>query len=56
MPLRLSEEYAGRIDEDKWEKDFDIDNVKNYITETVIGYILYKMMWYKMREYNDYIL
>jgi hypothetical protein len=44
MPLRLPEEYVGRIDEDKWEKDFDIDNIKNYITEAVTGYILYKIM------------
>jgi hypothetical protein len=56
MPLRLSEEYAGRIDEDKWKKNFDVDNIKNHITETVTGYILYKIMWYKIREYDNYIL
>jgi hypothetical protein len=44
MPLRLPEEYAGRINENKWEKDFDIDNIKNYIAEVVIEYILYKIM------------
>ena len=44
MSLRLSEEYAGRVDENKWGKDFDIDNVKSYIAETVTKYILYKMM------------
>jgi hypothetical protein len=56
MPLRLPEEYAGRIDENKWEKDFDIDNMENYIAKTVIGYILYKIMWYKIRKYDNYIL
>jgi hypothetical protein len=44
MPLRLPKEYAGRVDEDKWGKNFDIDNIKSYITETVTGYILYKIM------------
>jgi hypothetical protein len=44
MPLRLPEKYAGRIDENKWEKDFDINNMKSYITETVIRYILYKII------------
>ena len=44
MPLRLPEEYAGRINENKWEKDFDIDNIKSHITETITGYILYKII------------
>jgi hypothetical protein len=56
MPLRLPEEYAGRIDEDKWEKDFDIDNMKNHIAKAITRYILYKIIWYKMREYDNYIL
>ena len=56
MPLRLSEKYAGRIDENKWEKNFDIDDMKSYITKTVIEYILYKIIWYKIREYDNYIL
>ena len=56
MPLRLPEEYAGRIDENKWEKDFDIDNMKSHITEIITEYILYKMIWYKIREYDNYML
>jgi hypothetical protein len=56
MSLRLPEKYVSKIDKNKWEKDFDIDNIKNYIAETVIKYILYKIMWYKMREYDNYIL
>jgi hypothetical protein len=56
MPLRLSEEYVGKIDKDKWEKDFNIDNMKSHTAEIVIKYILYKIMWYKMREYDNCIL
>jgi hypothetical protein len=44
MPLRLSKKYAGRVDENKWEKDFDINDMKNHITKTVTGYILYKII------------
>ena len=44
MLLRLSEEYAGRVDENKWEKDFDINNMKSHTAKAVIKYILYKMM------------
>jgi hypothetical protein len=56
MPLRLSEEYADRVDENKWGKDFDINDVENHIVKAVTGYILYKMMWYKKREYDDCML
>jgi hypothetical protein len=56
MPLRLPEEYADRVDEDRWGKDFDINNIENYTAKAVIGYILYKMIWYKRREYDNYIL
>jgi hypothetical protein len=44
MPLRLPEEYAGKVNENKWEKDFDINNVKNHIAKTVTEYILYKII------------
>jgi hypothetical protein len=44
MSLRLPEKYAGRVDEDKWGKDFDIDNIKSHTAEAVIRYILYKIM------------
>jgi hypothetical protein len=56
MPLRLSEEYADRVDEDKWGKDFDINDMKDYTAKTITEYILYKMIWYKMRKYDNYIL
>jgi hypothetical protein len=56
MLLRLPKEYADRIDEDRWRKDFDINDIENHTAKAVTGYILYKMIWYKMREYDDCIL
>ena len=54
--MRLSDEYIDKIDEKRWGKDFDVNNIKNHTAKAVIGYILYKMTWYKRREYDDYIL
>ena len=44
MSLRLPEEYAGKIDEDKWKKDFNIDNIKSHTAKAITRYILYKIM------------
>ena len=44
MPLRLPKKYAGKVDENKWEKNFDIDNIKSYTTKAITKYILYKII------------
>jgi hypothetical protein len=56
MPLRLPEEYADRVDKERWGKEIDVNNEKEHTAEAVTGQILYKMMWYKMREYDDRLL
>ena len=56
MPLRLPEEYADRVDKKRWGKEIDVNNEEEHTAEAVTGQILYKMMWYKMREYDDRLL
>ena len=40
MPLRLPKKYAGKVDENKWEKNFDIDNIKSYTMYLVIAFVV----------------
>ena len=56
MPLYLLEEYTNRVNKDKQGKELDVNNKEGHTVEVVIGQILYKIMWYRMREYNDYLL
>ena len=56
MPLRLPEEYADKVDRDRWGKEFCPNNVEDHTTEIVTGHILNRLLWYKMREYDDYTL
>ena len=54
--MRLSDEYVDKVDEERWGKDFDVNDIENHTIKAVTGYILYKITWYKRREYDDYIL
>ena len=56
MPLYLLEEYANRVNKDKQGKELDINNKEEYTIEVVIGQILYKIIQYRIREYNNYLL
>ena len=56
MPLYLLEEYTNRVNKDKQGKELDINNKEEYTIEVVIGQILYKIIQYRIREYNNYLL
>ena len=44
MPLCLPEEYANRVDKDRWGKELDVNNKEEHTVEAVMGQILYKIM------------
>jgi hypothetical protein len=56
MSRRLSPEYADRVNQEKWEKAFNVDDEKNHITKIVTGYILYRLAWYQTKKHNNYKL
>jgi hypothetical protein len=41
MSRRLPPEYVDRVNQEKWEKVFDVDDEENHITKIIIEYILY---------------
>jgi hypothetical protein len=43
MSRRLSPKYVDRVNQKKWEKTFDINDEKNYITKIITEYILYRL-------------
>jgi hypothetical protein len=56
MSRRLLPKYADRVNQEKWEKAFDVDDEKNHITKIIIEYILYRLIWYQTEQYNNYKL
>ena len=53
MPFPIPEEHVDLIDKDKWGKDFEIENADFLTTKTITGHILYRMLFYKKRAYED---
>jgi hypothetical protein len=53
MPFPIPEEHIDLIDKDKWGKDFEIENADFLTTKTITGHILYRMLFYKKRAYED---
>jgi hypothetical protein len=56
MSRRLSSKYADRINQEKWEKVFDVDDEEDYIIKIVTGYILYRLTWYQTEQHDNYKL
>jgi hypothetical protein len=56
MSQRLLPKYVDRVDQEKWEKAFDVDDNEDHITKIITGYILYRLTWYQAEEYNNYKL
>ena len=56
MPLYLLEEYTNKVNKDKQGKELDVNNKEEHTIEVVIGQILYKIIQYRIREYNNYLL
>jgi hypothetical protein len=56
MSRRLSSEYVNRVNQEKWEKAFDVDDEKGHIVKIVTEYILYRLTWYQTEQHDDYKL